>query len=129
MIVQHQVRKIGGTGWNIWRGVVGVAYLVAAAFNLLFTLPRGDLGWFAESAWVPFLQDIVRQVVVPNHELFMVLVVAFEVAVGALILSRDRYVDVGVGASVLWPQALLMLVYAVVGLTLATRAFKKELQA
>lgn len=102
MIVQHQVRKIGGTGWNIWRGVVGVAYLVAAAFNLLFTLPRGDLGWFAESAWVPFLQDIVRQVVVPNHELFMVLVVAFEVAVGALILSRDRYVDVGVGASVLW---------------------------
>jgi len=35
----------------------------------------------------------------------------------------------GVGASVLWPQALLMLVYAVVGLSLATRVFKKELQA
>ncbi len=35
----------------------------------------------------------------------------------------------GVGLSVLWPQALFMLVYALLGLALATRAFKKELQA
>jgi ABC-2 type transport system permease protein len=35
----------------------------------------------------------------------------------------------GVGASVLWPQATLMLLYAVIGLALATRAFKKELLA
>lgn len=35
----------------------------------------------------------------------------------------------GVGPEVLWPQALLMLAYAVVGLTLATRAFRKELAA
>jgi ABC-2 type transport system permease protein len=35
----------------------------------------------------------------------------------------------GVGADVLWPQATLMLLYAVLGLTLATRAFKKELAA
>ena len=35
----------------------------------------------------------------------------------------------GVGVSVLWPQAVLMLLYAVVGLGLATRFYKKELQA
>lgn len=35
----------------------------------------------------------------------------------------------GVGPEVLWPQALLMLAYAVIGLTLATRVFKKELVA
>jgi ABC-2 type transport system permease protein len=35
----------------------------------------------------------------------------------------------GVGASVLWPQAMLMLLYAMLGLALATRAFKKELAA
>lgn len=35
----------------------------------------------------------------------------------------------GVGPAVLWPQALLMLAYAVLGLTLATRAFRKELAA
>jgi ABC-2 type transport system permease protein len=33
----------------------------------------------------------------------------------------------GVGLSVLWPQGLAMLLYAVIGLTLATRAFKKEI--
>jgi ABC-2 type transport system permease protein len=35
----------------------------------------------------------------------------------------------GVGPAVLWPQAVAMLIYAVVGLGLATRAFKKELDA
>ena len=35
----------------------------------------------------------------------------------------------GVGPAVLWPEALMMLAYAVVGLTLATRVFRKELTA
>ncbi len=35
----------------------------------------------------------------------------------------------GVGISVLWPQALLMLLFAVAGVALATRAFRKELEA
>lgn len=35
----------------------------------------------------------------------------------------------GVGIEVLWPQALLMLAYAVLGLALATRVFRKELTA
>jgi ABC-2 type transport system permease protein len=34
----------------------------------------------------------------------------------------------GVGVSVLWPQALLMILFATVGVVLATRAFKKELE-
>lgn len=35
----------------------------------------------------------------------------------------------GVGVSVLWPQVLLMFGFAVLGVTLATRAFRKELEA
>ncbi|NNF38730.1 MAG: ABC transporter permease, partial [Gemmatimonadetes bacterium] len=35
----------------------------------------------------------------------------------------------GVGLEVLWPQALFMAVFAVVGLGLATRVFRKELSA
>jgi ABC-2 type transport system permease protein len=35
----------------------------------------------------------------------------------------------GVGISVLWPDALLMLAYAALGVVLATRAFRKELEA
>jgi hypothetical protein len=107
MTAAGQTRKIGGTGWNLWRGLVGTAYLVAAGFNLFFTLPEGDLGWSADSAWFPFLASFVRGVVVPNHELFMVLVVIFEIAVGLLILSRNRYVDLGVAGSVLWVLFLI----------------------
>ena len=33
----------------------------------------------------------------------------------------------GVGPGVLWDEAVAMLVYAVIGLTLATRAFRKEI--
>jgi ABC-2 type transport system permease protein len=33
----------------------------------------------------------------------------------------------GVGAAVLWPQAVFMLAFAVLGLGLATRVFKKEI--
>jgi ABC-2 type transport system permease protein len=35
----------------------------------------------------------------------------------------------GVGLSVLWPQGVSMLLYALVGLGLATRFFRKELKA
>jgi ABC-2 type transport system permease protein len=35
----------------------------------------------------------------------------------------------GVGIEVLWVQAAFMLAFAALGLTLATRAFRKELQA
>jgi len=34
----------------------------------------------------------------------------------------------GVGIGALWPQAVAMLVFATVGLTLATRVFKKEIK-
>lgn len=101
------MRKIGRSGWNVWRAFVGLAYLVAAVFNLLSTLPARDLSWFADNAWSPVLGDFVRQVVDPNHGLFMLLVVIFEVAVGVSILSRDRFVDLGVGSSVLWVLLLI----------------------
>jgi len=103
-----RTRTVGGIGWNIWRGVVGVAYLAAAAFNLFYTLPKGDLGAFLTAdAWFPFVKDFVNGVVVPHNELIMVLVVLFEIAVGVLILARGRCVDVGVWASVLWVVFLM----------------------
>ena len=32
-------RRAGGIGWNLWRAVVGVAFLGAAAFNLFVRPP------------------------------------------------------------------------------------------
>jgi len=103
-----QNRQVGGVGWNVWRAVVGIAYLGFAAFNAAYTLPRShELDGYAEGAWFPFLEDFMRDVFMPNGEVFMVLVIAFEVAVGLLILGRGLAVDVGVAASVLWVLAVL----------------------
>lgn len=101
-------RKVGKVGWNAWRAFIGLAYLAAAAFNTVYTLPRSDqLDGYAEGAWFPFLKDFMWDVFMPNGELFMFLVIVFEMAIGVLILSRDRYVDIGVGSSVLWVLVVL----------------------
>lgn len=101
-------RKIAGTGWNVWRVFIGVAYLAAAVSNTVYTLPRSDqLDGYAEGAWFGFVEDFMWEVFMPNGDLFMTLVIAFEIAVALLILSRGRYVDVGVTASVLWVLGIL----------------------
>jgi hypothetical protein len=46
-------------------------------------------------------------VFMPNGEVFMTLVIIFEIAAAVLILNRDRFVDVGVIASVGWVLAVL----------------------
>ena len=43
-----------------------------------------------------------------------------------LVIVRGIFLK-GVGISVLWPQALLMILFALVSVVFATRAFKKEL--
>lgn len=116
-------RTIGGTGWNIWRAFIGIAYLAAAVFNTVYTLPRSDqLDGYADGAWFPFLGDFMRDVFMPNGDLFMILVIAFEVAVAVLILGRGSYVDAGVVASVLWVLAVLPFLawpYLITNLVLA----------
>lgn len=101
-------RKVASAGWNTWRAFIGFAYLAAAVFNTIYTLPRSDqLDGYAEGAWFGFLEGFMRDVFMPNGELFMTLVIIFEVAVAILILSRNSYVDIGVGASILWVLGIL----------------------
>lgn len=89
-----QDRRLASIGWNIWRGIVGVFYLASAVFNAIYALPRNDeLDGYDEGAWFGFLETFMRDVFIPNGELFMALVVAFEIIVGVLILSRGRPVD------------------------------------
>lgn len=108
MPIVSRPRPVGRGGWNLWRGVIGLFYLAAAVFNTVYTLPRSDeLDGYADGAWFGFLADFMRDVFMPNGELFMVLVIVFEVAVGVAILSRARWVDLGVAASVLWVVAIL----------------------
>ena len=44
-----------------------------------------------------------------------------------LVVTRGVFLK-GVGADVLWPQALFMLAFAAAGVALAVRSFRKELQ-
>jgi len=88
--------------------LIGLSYLAAAGFNAIYTLPRSDeLDSYADGAWFGVLGDFMRDVFMPNGQVFMVLVIAFEIVVGLLILGRGRYVDIGVGASVAWVLAVL----------------------
>lgn len=45
-----------------------------------------------------------------------------------IVVTRGIFLK-GVGVEALWPQAVFMLLFATVGLGLATRAFRKELEA
>lgn len=104
-------RAIGGVGWNVWRGFIGGFYLLSAVFNAAYTVPLANdpdtFEGYADGAWFPFLTDFMWDVFIPNAATFMVFVVIFEVAVGFLILGRGGWVDLGVGASLVWVIAVL----------------------
>jgi hypothetical protein len=101
-------RPMASRGWTLWRAVVGVAYLASAVFNTVYTLPRSDeLDGYADGAWFGFLGDFMRDVFMPNGDVFMTAVILFEITVGLLILSRRTLVDVGVLASVGWVLIVL----------------------
>lgn len=101
-------RPVGTRAWNGWRAFVGLAYLGAAGFNTIYTLPRSDeLDGYADGAWFGLLENFMRDVFMPNGFVFMAAVIVFEVAVGLLVLSRGHLVDLGVIASVVWVLAVL----------------------
>jgi ABC-2 type transport system permease protein len=117
--------------------------LLLAVLTLLFLVGALGLGIFISAAVKS--QVLATQIAMVSTYLPAVLLSGFmfdiasmpNVLQGVTFLIPARYfVTVtrgiflkGVGVSVLWPQATLMLAYAVLGLTLATHAFKKELPA
>ncbi|HSH74702.1 MAG TPA: ABC transporter permease, partial [Longimicrobiales bacterium] len=117
--------------------------LLLAVLTLLFLLGALGLGMFISAAIKS--QVLATQIAMVATYLPAVLLSGFifdiasmpAVLRGVTFLIPARYfVTVtrgiflkGVGATVLLPQATLMLLYALLGLGLATRAFRKELQA
>jgi hypothetical protein len=64
---------------------VGVLFVGAgAAVNTFFLLRGDDYARFADGAYVAFVRDTWRSVVVPDHHAWIGLLVAFELAVGVL---------------------------------------------
>jgi hypothetical protein len=74
---------------NVTRIAWGVFFLGSAVFNALITAPNAEQVYlsFAGMSW-PVAEQLVRHLVVPVGMAFTLLVVAFEITVGLLILRR-----------------------------------------
>jgi ABC-2 type transport system permease protein len=117
--------------------------LLLASMTLLFLVGALGLGVFISAALKS--QVLATQVAMVATYLPALLLSGFLFDIASmpaalravtLLVPARYYVTVtrgiflkGVGMEVLWPQAALMLAYAVVGLALATLAFRKELRA
>lgn len=91
-------------------GQLGVAalYLGAGALvNAVFLATGEDYAEFADSAYIPFVRDTWRDLVVPNHDAFISALIIFELAVGLLALAGGKRAQVGLGAAIAFHVALL----------------------
>jgi ABC-2 type transport system permease protein len=117
--------------------------LLLAALTLLFLVGALGLGIFISAAVKS--QVLATQIAMVATYLPAVLLSGFMFDIASMpvvlrgvtfLIPARYYVTVtrgiflkGVGPEVLWPQAIMMLAYATIGLTLATRAFRKELNS
>lgn len=113
-------------------GVLSILFLLGALGVGIFISSVADSQIFAMQAatvatYLPaillsgFLFDIAAMPVVLQGITLLIPARYFVVVTRGILLK-------GVGVGALWPQAVAMLVFAVVGLTLATRVFKKEIR-
>lgn len=87
---------------------VSVLYLGAGALVNAAYLVRGDnYEKFADGSYLAFVRDTWRSLVVPNHYVFISLLVLFELAVGILVLSGGKRTQLALGAAFAFHVALL----------------------
>jgi hypothetical protein len=90
------------------RRAVAVLYLGAgSAVNAFFLLRGDDYAEFAAGAYVAFVRDTWRSVVVPHHDIWISLLIAFELAVGVLALLGGRCTRLAYAAAIAFHVALL----------------------
>jgi hypothetical protein len=87
---------------------VAALFLGAGALVNTILLATGeDYAEFADGAYLAFVRDTWRDVVVPNHHLFISLLIAFEAAVGLLALAGGKRTQFGYIAAIAFHGALL----------------------
>lgn len=82
----------------------GLLFLVGAVFNASYTLRHGEefYGSFAASAWFHPARKLVRSVVIPQAKLFTILLIALQVSIAIMILSRGNLVQPGLIAGAMF---------------------------
>lgn len=109
VIVRAAVRSRHDRGaLRVGRLGVGALYMGAgAAVNAFFLLRGDDYQEFADGSYIPYVRDTWRSLVVPNHELFISLLIAFELAVGVLALLGGKATQLAYVAAIGFHVALL----------------------
>ncbi|MFW9906584.1 MAG: hypothetical protein ACFFFH_19915 [Candidatus Thorarchaeota archaeon] len=92
------------TKYNIGRISLGVFYLIASIANFFHTIHNTEYLWIVclENVHISFYKEILEVIVIPNEKLVILLVVVFEFIVGALILSKEVFVKIGLLLAILW---------------------------
>jgi ABC-2 type transport system permease protein len=104
-------------------GALGVGIFISSvADSQIFAMQAAMVATYLPAILLSgFLFDIAGMPLVLQGVTFLVPARYFVVVTRGVLLK-------GVGVGAMWPQALAMIVFAVVGLTLATRVFKKEIR-
>lgn len=98
---------------RVGRWAVGVLFIGAGAGVNAWYLARGDdYGGFADGSQFAFVRATWQSVVAPDQLFFISLLIAFELAVGALVLSGDRRAELGLAAAIGFHVALMFFGWA-----------------
>ncbi len=114
---------------DIGRIGFGLGYLVAALFNLTFTLRNPQPLWdfFLENAHFTFYKEFLSNVIIPNASLFILLTVVFEFVLGVLILNKLILAKIGLVFGVVW--CIFLLPFFPVGPEMLTNIILAVVQA
>jgi hypothetical protein len=93
---------------NVARGFFAVGYLVGSMVHVRFAVTNNHHVYeaFGKTALIPGFRELWSSVVMPNITFFALLLAVFEMTTTILILSRGKYVRIGLAASVLLPIPL-----------------------
>jgi hypothetical protein len=85
----------------VGRVAVATLFLAGGAlFNTLTFATGGDYGSFADGSYLAFVENTWHSVVAPHQYLFIPVLIAFEVAVGVLVLSGGRRTQLALVAAI-----------------------------
>jgi hypothetical protein len=91
-------------------GQLAVAALfigAGALVNAVFLATGETYAKFADGAYVPFVRNTWRTLVVPNHYAFISLLIAFELLVGVLMLIGGKRAQLGLAGAIAFHVGLL----------------------
>ncbi len=117
------MRFLHPVGPNVARAFFAMWYLVGSAVHVrcALTNPQIIYAQFGRTSLFPFFGELWVSLIMPHITFFALLLAAFELATGLLLLSKGKAVTAGLVASVLFNLFLVQL-----GMGLANRGWQVD---